>query len=216
MPVETNLLRVAGIGYKIDESAFKQLLNELRKTGRIIASPNMQLHRAKRFTEYTKRAVRTNDLNLKKISEATKIIQGGSPHPPLYWKGGLINEMGVRPVGKNAADAGYFEDSPLIPGKKITWTQAAVLHHTGYRIPLFGDKGRRVRRWLAAQGIFKDLPAGGKPKGSSRWLIVPARPFLFTSYYSYLSEGKDMQAVDEFLNKVMNSPIDETMKRGKQ
>ena len=36
---------------------------------------------------------------------------------------------------------------------------------------------------------------------------------MFTSLYSYMSEGKDIEAVDEFLNKLMNAPKDVSMKR---
>lgn len=206
---ETNLLRMLSVGYKIDANQLNMLKKELTSMGRVIASPNMQLYRAKKFRDYTVKRISSGSLELKKISEATKIISGGD-HPPEYRTGGLLEAMSVRPSGKNAAEAGYFSGSAKIPGKNITYTKAAILQHTGYRIPLFGEKGRKVIAFLKEAGVFDSLPRSG-PRGSKRWLIVPARPFLFTSLYSYMSEGEDMKAVDEFLEKLVNSPGETTM-----
>jgi hypothetical protein len=195
------------LGVAVDQDGFDTLCRELKKLGHVIASPNMQLYRANKFRKFTIENVQSGNLGLLPISGATKIIAGS--HEPEWRTGNLLEGMKVKPAGRNAADVGYFEDSSLIPGKNITYTRAAILQHTGYRIPLTGEKGERVRAWLAAKGVFsKDYHdfAGGV-KSSDKWIIVPPRPFMIKSMDLYESTGEDIKAVDEFLNKMINSPI---------
>jgi|GEM_PF-1843094 hypothetical protein len=193
------------IGVKINEKDINDLAKELKKIGKIIGSTNLQLHRAKRFKDYTVEMLSGKGVDINPISDATRAIQGGD-HNPLYNTGDLARKMGVRPVKGNAAEAGYFENSPLIPDKDITYTRAAILAHTGYRIPASaelggreGEKGAKVRAWLHDKGIHL--------KKSTHWLIVPARPFMLRSYLQYMMSGEDMKAVDEFLEKMMTAPM---------
>ena len=196
------------VSYQVDPNSLKLLLKDLKKLGHIIVDPNMQLYRAKKYRDFTVDMVKYNALGQEPISSATAKIQGRN-HNPEWNTGALLNKMGVRPAGKNEAEAGYFGKTEKIPGKRISWTGAAIAQHTGYRIPLTGDKGARVRAWLAdkERQIF--------PSKQSQWLVVPPRPFMFSSYVRFENEGMDLRAVDEFLDKMMNSPIDTAYKVNK-
>lgn len=204
MATENNLLRFGSMGYQIDEKSFNALIKHLRGIGKVLGSPNLQLYRAAKLRDHIVTTTKSGSLYLKDISEATMQIQSGN-HAPMVNTGELLKEMGVRAVGKNAAEVGYFKGGKQIPGKKITYTIAAVLHHAGYRIPLTGEKGDRVRKFLAIHGIF--------PKASTHWLVVPPRPFMFVGFYDYLSSGKDIEAVDEYLKTMTESPTDVSMRR---
>ena len=197
------------VSYQIDPYALKLLLKDLKRLGHIIVDPNMQLYRAKKYRDFTVQKVKYGALGMAPISSATERIQKRSSNIPEWNTGALLNKMGVRPAGKDAAEAGYFGKTEKIPGKKISWTGAAMAQHSGYRIPLTGDKGARVRAWLGdkERQIFPDK--------QSQWLVVHPRPFMFTSLVRYENEGADVQAVDEFLEKMMNSPIDLSTKRAK-
>ncbi len=195
------------IGVHISEKDINALAKKLRMLGKLVGSTNLQLYRAKKFKDYTVDMLSSRGIDIDSISDATKVIQGDD-HNPMYNSGDLARRMGVRPVKGNAAEAGYFENSPLIPGKDITYTRAAILAHTGYRIPASaelggeeGDKGAKVRAWLHGRGIHL--------KPSTHWLNVPARPFLFRSYLQYMLSGEDMKAVDEFIEKMMSSPTED-------
>jgi len=197
------------VSYQVDPNSLKLLLKDLKKLGHIIVDPNMQLYRAKKYRDFTVEKVKYGALGSAPISFATERIQKRIDNIPEWNTGTLLNKMGVRPAGKNEAEAGYFGKSEKIPGKKISWTGAAIAQHTGYRIPLTGDKGARVRAWLGDEErqIF--------PSKQSQWLVVPPRPFMFSSYVRFENEGMDLRAVDEFLDKMMNSPIDTAYKVNK-
>jgi hypothetical protein len=184
------------LGVEIDQKSLDNFVKDLKKLGHIIGSSNMQLYRAKKYRDFTVDMVKKGQLDLEPLSEATKMLVGD--HIPLNNTGTMIDYMGIRPHGKNEADAGYFGANK---SGKPNIAQLAILMHTGYKIPLQGPKGEKVRKWLLAQNIFV--------RHDKEYLIVPARPFLFQSYMSYMMTGQDLIACDEFIQKLMDSPIDD-------
>jgi hypothetical protein len=198
---------------QISKADIDGLAKELKKMGKIVTSSNLQLYRAKKYRDYTVKMLSQGGLDLKPITEATAKIQGGS-HNPEYNLGTLAKKMGVRPVGNNAAEAGYFGKDEKIPGKAdyMTWTKAAILAHTGYRIPAseklggeLGKKGAKVRAWLREEhGIYL--------KETTHWLHVEARPFILISYLQYMLTGEDIKATDQYIDKMMASPMSDPNK----
>jgi hypothetical protein len=194
------------IGVIVEEVQLKNLVKELRKIGKVIASPNLQLYRASAYRQFTMMMTETGKLGLKPINYATQVISG--MHEPEWNDGSLVASMKVKPAGRNAADVGYFAgDSEKIPGKNVTITDAAVMQHTGYRISLMGEKGQRVMRWLGAQGVFdQGTLFGQKVKKSDSWLEVAPRPFMLSALARYEEVNGDMQATDEFIDKMLQAP----------
>lgn len=187
------------IGYKVNQIEMNSLIKEINKFGKVMNSPNLQLYRAKKFRDYTVKMLSEGGLYLHKITEATKKIQE-KEHPPLYNDGHMARRMSIRPikgVKGNAAEAGYFEKSKTIPGKDITYTQAAILAHTGFRINLKGKKGMRARRWLEWKLNIRFSP-------QKEYVTVQPRPFLYRSYSQYMLGGWDMKAVDRFFERMMS------------
>jgi hypothetical protein len=188
---------------KVDISGISNLRRAIAVLKKKMKGNEMQMYRAKKFRNYTIKMVRGGNLNLKKLSDATKKISGD--HNPEWNSGSLVRSMEVRAGNNNDAFCGYFSNSnKMVKGKKITVTQAAILQHTGFRIPLFGEKGRRVKAWFTRKGVFQDLSGGDKPSGSKRWIIVPARPYMFISKDKYDARGLDKKACNEYLNKVLS------------
>jgi hypothetical protein len=184
--IKTEVLGIMELNKTLDNSIKKIDIKGLNK------------YRGEKFIEFTKEMVRNGQLNIKGISPITRFLAG--QHDPLWVKGNLLNKMKVVVNEDSTADAGFFEDGNRIPGKEITYTKLAQLQQSGYRIPLFGDKGRKVRNWLAAQGV--DLGKfGASVKSSERYLIVPPRPFMLRAFNSYTRKGKDLMAAKEFLVK---------------
>jgi hypothetical protein len=181
------------ITYKINQMQLSELTRELRRLGRVISDPKLQLYRAREFKRYTVKTLATGGVDIKKNSRATKKIQE-KEHPPLYNTGNMARNMRVRRIPGNAAEAGFFENSREIPGKKITYTQAAILAHTGFKIYLKGEKGMRARRWL-------EWKLGIRFPSGKEYVIVPARPFLMRSYLQYMLGNEDVKAVDRFISK---------------
>lgn len=175
-----------------------ELSKTLKDLPKSLNTKELNKYRANSYVEYTKKIVKNGAINIKGISPITRFLAG--QHDPLWVKGTLMNHMKVVVNEDGSADAGFFEDGQKIPGKDITFTQLAILQHTGYRIPLFGEKGKRVRGWLAYQGV--DLGKfGASVKGSQRYLNVPPRPFMLRSIASYERIGGDLKATKEYLSK---------------
>ena len=174
---------------------------ELKKTledfSKSIDIKGLNKYRAEKFIQFTKEIVKNGQINVKGISPITRFLAG--QHDPLWVKGTLLDKMKVVVNDDGSADAGFFEDGAKIPGKEITYAQLARLQQTGYKIPLFGDKGKRVRNWLAAQGV--DLGKfSAKTTSSERYLIVPPRPFMLRALGSYERSGGDLKAAEEYLS----------------
>lgn len=189
------------ISVQVDQKQLDQLVKDLKKVGHVIASPNLQLYRANKYRKYTIDMVKRGGLDLSPLSGATKVLTG--EHNPGYLTGHLVNSMGVRPVNKTTAEAGYWaKGGEKVPGKNITITKLAILQHTGYKIELDRNKGNGTpRQWLAANGIHT--------KKETKFLVVSPRPFMFQSYFAYMFNGEDVKAVDEFIDRLLNSPVDD-------
>ncbi|MCP4648811.1 MAG: hypothetical protein GY853_01845 [PVC group bacterium] len=184
---------------RLDQRSFDEFVKGLQELGHKINDPNLQLHRAKKFREYTIKAVSSGEIDLKALSGLTQAISGGT-YGPIWKTGGVLREMGFKSTGKNTAEAGYWDDTTrMLPGKKITYAGWVRALHTGFRIPLKGDAGERVRWWFRKYHgiVFKE---------STEWLIVPPRPFVWKAYFDYVRTNKDVEAVDEFLRGLSNSP----------
>jgi hypothetical protein len=193
------------VGVQIDQKSLDKFIKDLKKLGHIIGNPNMQLYRAKKYRDFTVDMVKKGQLDLEPLSEVTKILTG--EHPPEYNTGTLVDYMGVKPAGKNAAEAGYWGANK---SGKPNLAQIAILQSTGYKIPLTGEKGKRVRAWLFANKInLNNSYQRTTPPGTETYLVVPPRPWIMISYFAYVFSGKDIEAVDEYLQKLMNSPIDD-------
>jgi len=184
---------------------FDTLTKDIKLLGVSISDPKMQLYRAKKFRDYTVHRVEKNTLSLKRITRATKVIDGKN-HPPEWNKGSITSKMSSRQNKDGSAEAGFFNGSELVPGKNITVTQAMILQHTGYRIPLTGEKGARVRKWLAWKGVFSELSPNSawrktKIARNEGWIIVRPRPFMFISARLYSASGLDEKAAVEYMRK---------------
>ena len=190
----------------IDKRILASITEDIKGVKKIIESKDMQKYRARKFRDYTVEMVSGGKLGIEKIKETTKKISG--EHPPEWNSGDIVTNMSVRTMKGNAAGAGYFGDEPgKIAGKDITQTEAAILQHSGYRIPLTGEKGERVRKWLAWKGVLNTgmqiERSFYKPRtksSSEKWIIVKPRPFLEISANHYIADDRDYSATNEYLD----------------
>jgi hypothetical protein len=193
------------LGAHLDKSTFDAFVKDLKKLGHIIASPNMQLYRAQKYREFTINMVKKGQLDLEPLSEVTQMLTG--VHNPLYKTGTLVDYMGIKPIGKNAAECGYWGANKT---GKPNLAQIAILQSTGYKIPLTGEKGKRVRAWLAMHNVpLQNSYSRAKPKGGDTYLVVPARPWIMISYFAYVFSGEDLKACNEYIDKLLSSPIND-------
>lgn len=184
------------IEVKLDSSvlnAFKGDLDNIKKT---IDSQDLNIHRAKKYRDFTVDIVKRGETNIKNISWATKFATG--EHEPENLTGKLLDQMSVKPSDKKSAEAGYFSNSPIVPNprgkKKITYTQLAILQHTGCKIPLQGEDGKSIRN--ALRYYFKINVSPNK-----QYIIIPPRPFMYRALARYEERDLDTQAVNEFLDQ---------------
>lgn len=170
-----------------------ELNNCFKKISKGLNSRELGIKRGKRFKDFTMDFVKRGSLNLKKITEATVKISE-KKHNPMWVTGKLVESMRVKGI-KKGSEVGYFSSDPTKESKDLTTYQVALLHHTGYRIPLQGDKGKRVRNFLAVHGIF--------PKLDKQFLIVPPRPFLYMSMSRYEKKPFDKKIASKFLDDLL-------------
>ena len=183
------------ISVNIDPISMKKFKSELDDLVKTMGSQDLNMYRAKKYRDFTVESVRSGKLNLRARSALTAHMMG--EYDPMSVTGKLIQQMRTEPSGKNDAEAGYFEGGPVAPSishEKLTYTQLAIIHHTGYRIPLKGEKGEKVRAWFAATYNVRF-------KKDKEWLIVPPRPFMFRALADYERQGLDLKATEEFLDK---------------
>lgn len=148
-----------------------------------ISSPELNIARAKSFKKFTQQKLRLGDLGLKQNKPATIKIQGGV-HPPMHFTGRVNRAMKIKIRPDKSVDAGYFMgDSTKPSGSKISFAKIVKIQACGFRIPLTGGKGEKVRRWLAAHGIF--------PRKTRSFLVVAPRPFILNSINMYKERKKD-------------------------
>lgn len=183
------------ISVELDPSSLKAFKDDLKQLKSVIDSQDLNMYRAEKYVRFTQDMVRSGTLNIKARSSLTEYITGN--YDPLSVTGKLLEQMKVKPGAKKSGEAGYFGGGPLVPTtgeRKLTYTDLAILHHTGYRIPLQGDKGARVRAWY-----WHNFKIHFHPK--KQWLIVPPRPFMYRSLGSYERKGLDSKAATEYMEK---------------
>ena len=80
----------------------------------------------------------------------------------------------LRLMGSHIAEAGIIGKTAdqKVSGSSLTMHDLAVIQHEGCDIPadITSAKGRRVRRWLAANGVYL--------KKTTTHVRIPARPFV--------------------------------------
>jgi hypothetical protein len=183
------------ITVSLDPNSLREFKNDLKQLKNVIDSRELNLHRAEKYRDFTRDMIRSGTLNVKARSSLTEYISGN--FDPLSVTGKLLEQMkAVYGKGKSG-EAGYFGGGPLVPTtgrRKLTYTELAILHHTGYRIPLQGEDGQRVRAWYWFHFKVHFHP-------NKQWLIVPPRPFMYRSLDSYERRGLDNKAVSEYIDK---------------
>ena len=171
------------------------LLSTIKKIGKIPDNKKeLNLERGREFKKFTAKQVKSGGLGLKKNTDLTIYLQGFE-HPPLDSTGGLIRAMKIKRMPKDNYDVGYFVgEDPRKPAKsKISYAQIALLQSAGYRVPLQGDKGRRVRAWFAARKVFF--------KKNKQFLIVAPRPFVTASAKKYEIADIDNKIIKRYFDK---------------
>ncbi len=175
------------------DAEIKEINAMIRKveTGTITKVNRLNEKRAKAFRIMAIDDTKYNRLKLKKNQPATVKIQGWY-HAPEYFTGALLKAMEIMTNDDLSVDAGYLPSNKKKPkNSKITYTQIALLQTTGFRIPLQGEKGERVRRFLAAHGIFM--------KKTKNFLRVSPRPFLQRGAERFDAKGLDTKIINQYM-----------------
>lgn len=184
----------AQIKMQFDAEQFRKIMSDFHEgigDGRITKSMGED------FVKFTKNQLMENGLSLAPNSGATKKIQQAE-HNPLSFTGGLAGSMESRMNADKSCSAGFFGDNTTKPeGSKLTYTQIAILQSSGFRIPLTGEKGDRVRGWLAAHGIYVR-----KDKES---IEVPARPFLTKAFEIFEVQESTSEVMSKAFNEAMGA-----------
>ena len=194
----------------INKSEVDSIIDEFKLIKQSIGSDKLNKYRAEKYRKFTIEYVSKDDLGLEPLSDATKKIAGD--HSPLWDRGELVKAMEVKRINSGGAAAGYFGEDPFIKDQKneqYTTTEWAILMHVGgrggggkfYKIPLTGDKGKRVRNYLKSFDIY--------PKAGTEALIVPVRPYMLQSLHRYEDEGWDDMAIKEFFSKTIDASSEE-------
>ena len=166
------------------------------RTGTITQIKKLNKERALAFEKTAISDTRRGRLGLTPNTSATQKIQKRKHHPEFN-TGDLLNNMELKFDGQSAK-IGYFANSSKRPkGSKVSYSRIAVMQHTGYRIPLFGEKGENTRKFLAAHGIF--------PRKTTKYLIVVARPFLPNSVTVQESKSVDAKVIRKYMDKLWGS-----------
>lgn len=184
----------------------EDLAKSLTSLKRSMRGDDLGKLRGRRFSRDAKIIVATGQASLPPNKTSTVKIQG-RPHAPMAWHGRLLEAMKVR-VMDGGVEVGYFGDDNSKPGpsilsdgkvsqSKLTFTEIATMQSTGYRVPLTGSKGARVRGFLAAYGIF--------PKKSKTFLTIRARPFLANSAEVHETRGNDLEVAKAFMTRLLET-----------
>lgn len=179
-------------------------------------SPNLALRLAREYVRYTQNWVQKSSLHLKRHSPLTEALAG--EHDPMWVTGELVKRMSVRSVSKNHAQAGFFVTGEKKTGsgakkdgasKDLTWTQIAILHHTGYRIKVTKKMLAYLALQLKKKGIkMPSVSTGGKRSGQKggvdRFYVVPPRPFMDNSYERFTNGPYSNAVINQFITEVLD------------
>jgi len=144
---------------------------------------------ANHFQRYVRGNVRKGRLFLKDNTQATKRIQGRS-HKPLDFTGNMLKNLEAT-HSKTYSKVEFSDKKP--EGSKISYAQIAALQEVGFRIPLQGDKGEKVRGFLAVHGIF--------PAVHRQYLTVEPRPFFKKSIELWQAGDFEKKIISKFWRK---------------
>lgn len=183
---------------QVDLGELKEIFRTVRKieTGTIKKVNKMNFARAGAFKERSTNDTKAGNLRLQPNTPATVKIQG-TKHNPEYFTGKLLSEMQIKDTDLQTVDAGYFVSDTKKGSPKLTYYQIAIIQTMGYRIPLQGAKGERVRNWLARKGVF--------PSKDKEFLTVPPRPFLYNAHSNALTNGVDEKVVNKYMSDLWNT-----------
>lgn len=179
-------------------TAIDQMIRKVEK-GTISNVLRLNKRRAKTFKESAIEDTKWGKLGLKKNQPATVKIQGYT-HSPEYFTGEMLNSMDIKEAFDtkipNGAEVGFFYISNKKPkgNGTATYSDIAMLQTTGFRIPLTGEKGEKVRAFLASKGIF--------PKKGKQFLIVPPRPFLFKALENFEKKDRDTKVINQYFKEL--------------
>lgn len=155
----------------------------------------MNKARARAFKKFMTDQVKSNSLYLRPLSPITVALQGKN-HAPMHNSGSFTSAVKDRQEG-DVSVAGWIQESGSPKGAKIQWREIAALHITGYRVPLFGNKGDRVRGYFATHGIFF--------KKTTMFLNVLPRDVLGRAYHQFELTGKDDEIIDRFFENELRT-----------
>lgn len=175
-------------------------MKDLYKTMSLISkeahqSKDLNIERGKKFQQFAKTGTRTGKIGLTKNSDATVKIQGKS-HAPMAHKKSLVKHISLQVRGQST-EVGFFRKNPAKPeGGKLTYFTLALIHKNGYRIPLTGPKGKKVRGWLSAHGIYV--------RKTKTHLTVPPRDIIGKSLQHYTVRPFDDKIIKKWFDKLWN------------
>jgi len=176
----------------------EEIFRAFKKIREGVHDVNLQKARADAFEIFAINRVKVGSAGMSPISDASKKIAGRN-HPPMWNNGYLLRNMKKKEILKqNAYEIGYFKnDKRKSPYSNLPLSTIASLQHTGFKVPLQGKKGERVRAFLAVHGIF--------PKKTRSYLIVTPRPFLWITADMYEASRIDDKIIDKEIEKWWNS-----------
>ncbi len=187
---------------RVQISGLKELSKAFREIKRGMSSQALNRKRADDFASKVPGEVKAGRAGLRKNKAATEKIQGAG-HPPLSWTGELADAVSSRDGSGNEAEAGIWTDRKPRPRalsdghvsqSKLSITEIAIMQSVGFRIPLTGANGEKVRGFLSRYGIFM--------KATKSFLVVTARPFLGNLATAHSNSGKDLASADGYMTKV--------------
>lgn len=172
----------------------KEVLRSLRVLEKgILDRKTLNRRRGKGFEQFTKGSARNADLGLIHISPLTRILQGRN-HPPLYFTGKLVSQIETK-TSETMSETGFHRSNKAKPeNSRMTYFGLAIIHAAGYRVPLQGEKGQRVRAFFAAQGIYFSA--------TKQYLIIPPRPLILNAITRYAKRGYDERILLDYMDKL--------------
>ena len=197
------------MGFDISLSGMKNVERLFRRVRQRISDVNeLNSRRADAFMRFTRQQAATSALGLFENTETTRKIQRSS-HPPLFISGSFARSMQKRRNPDKSYDAGFLKSNMAKPKGRTDWagwtsrprltfTELANIHKTGYRIPTSPDtgKGRRVRAFLSAHGVHL--------RKSTKVLVVVPRDILGEAVERYRGQRKDLEFVKKHVENAVS------------
>lgn len=185
---------------KVEVKGIDPIIAEIKEITEKFKKGDLSKRRADAFKEYVTVRVENNGLGLASISDATKKIRHqttGADDTPMVNQGRLLHAMQTRSYKDGSAQAGYFSGGGNYPDSGKSFLDIAALHHLegGFRVPLSGDGGSRVRKFLFVHGVT--------PGASKEYLHVRSRPFLYIGADLFVSSKEDDDVIKEYMDSIL-------------